>query len=38
MTLNLLFENNINKGLLYGKITQISKSIFVPYNNFDLDE
>ena len=29
------FEDNINKGLLYGKITQIAKSIFVPYNNFD---
>ena len=31
------FENNINKGLLFGKITQIAKSIFVPYNNFDLE-
>ena len=34
---NSTFENNINKGLLFGKITQITKSIFVPYNNFDLE-
>ena len=31
----MTFENNINKGLLFGKISQIAKDIFVPY--YDLD-